>query len=54
MLALAAGTTVSYAKYLDAQKQQALAEAGHRDAQEQRIRADTEAEVARQNLYYAE
>src|SRR5262249_31862381 len=61
VLALAAGTTVSSLKYLDAeqqkgiaQQQQARAEAGEREAMEQRNRADHEAEVARQNLYYAQ
>jgi WD40 repeat protein/serine/threonine protein kinase len=80
ILALVMGTTVSYLKYLDAEKQkgialeqQARAEAGEREAQEQRtmalrqqaraeageqeakgqrIRADSEAEATRQNLYY--
>jgi WD40 repeat protein len=61
VLALAAGTTVSYLKYLDAEKQkeiaqqqQARAEAGEQDAKEQRNRADKEAEATRQNLYYAQ
>jgi WD40 repeat protein/serine/threonine protein kinase len=61
VLALALGTTVSTLKYLDAeqqkriaQQQQARAEAGEKEAQEQRNRADNEAEVARQNLYYAQ
>jgi WD40 repeat protein len=36
-----------------AQQQQARAAAGEKEAKEQRTRADNEAEVARQNLYYA-
>jgi WD40 repeat protein/serine/threonine protein kinase len=61
VLALAAGTGVSYLKYLEAERQkgiaqlqQARAEAGEREARELRVRADTEAEVTRQNLYYAQ
>jgi WD40 repeat protein/serine/threonine protein kinase len=61
VLALAAGTTVSYLKYLDAeqqkriaQHQQARAEAGETEAKEERHRADREAEATRQNLYYAQ
>jgi hypothetical protein len=37
-----------------AQHQQARAEAGEKEAKEQRNRADHEAEVAQQNLYYAQ
>src|SRR5262249_33976888 len=61
VLTLAVGTTVSYLKYLDAerqkgiaQEQQARAEAGQKEAKEQRERADKAAEVARLNLYYAQ
>src|SRR5262249_16791218 len=60
-LALAVGTAVSYLKSLDAerqkgiaQQQQARAEAGEKDAQEQRVRADNEAEYHRRNFYYAQ
>jgi WD40 repeat protein len=61
VLALAAGTAVSYLKYLDAeqqkgiaQQQQARAEAGEKEAQVQQKRADKEAEATRQNLYDAQ
>jgi WD40 repeat protein/serine/threonine protein kinase len=61
VLALVAGTTVSYLKYLDAeqqkgiaQQQQARAVAGEKEAIEQRIRAHQAAEATRQNLYYAQ
>jgi WD40 repeat protein/serine/threonine protein kinase/tetratricopeptide (TPR) repeat protein len=66
VLALAAGTTVSYLKYLDAEQQKEIAErqkgiaqmlqlraeAGEKEAKEERTRADHEAEVTRQTLYY--
>jgi WD40 repeat protein/serine/threonine protein kinase len=61
VLTLAAGTTVSTLKYLDAEQQkgiaqqlQARAEAGEKEAKEQRNRADKEADATRQNLYYAQ
>jgi WD40 repeat protein/serine/threonine protein kinase len=61
VLAMAVGTAVSCLKYLDAEQQkgialqqQARAEAGEKEATEQRSRADNQAEVAQQNLYYAQ
>ncbi len=61
VVALTAGTTVSYLKYLDAEWQKGIAQqqhgralVGEKEAKEQRNRADNEAEVAQQNLYYAQ
>jgi WD40 repeat protein/serine/threonine protein kinase len=61
VLSLAVGMTVSTVKYLDAEQQKGIAEqqqaralAGEKEAQEERNRADREAEAARQNLYYAQ
>jgi WD40 repeat protein/serine/threonine protein kinase len=61
VLALVAGTAMSYVKYLDAEQQKAIAlelqaraEAGEKEAKEQRKRADNEKEATRQNLYYAQ
>jgi WD40 repeat protein/serine/threonine protein kinase len=61
VLSLAAGTAVSCLKYLDAEQQKGIAQqrqaralAGEKEAREQRQRADNEAEITRQNLYYAQ